>query len=147
MKIFGYWGRFDAPYVEVRFVCRRFGIDGKILFLIDLGASSTIISETDAQQLKIDYTPLKKLSKGMTGIGGSAKTYLMEGIELYFESDRGLYRPNMDHIFVIKNATRHDSKIKKLIPSLLGRDFLNQMALLVDKRQNLVLITDEVLTA
>jgi hypothetical protein len=79
----------------------------------------------------------------MAGIGGRAKTYFMDGIELYFESDRGLYCPNMDHIFVIKNAARHDLKIKQLIPSLLGRDFLNQMALLVDKRKNLVLITDE----
>jgi len=68
MKIFGYWGRFDAPYVEVRVVCKKFGIDRKIRFLID-------------------------------------------------------------------------------IPSLLGRDFLNQMALLVDHRNDLVLITDEVLTA
>jgi hypothetical protein len=138
MKIFGYWGRFDAPYVKVRFVCKRFGIDRKIRFLIDLGASSTIISENDAEKLKIDYTSLQKLPKGMTGIGGSAKTYLMEGIELYFESERGLYRPNMNHIFVIKNAAKRNSKIKQLIPSLLGRDFLNQMALLVDKRQNLV---------
>jgi len=103
MKIFGSWGRFDAPYVEARFVCRRFGIDAKILFL-------------------------------------------MEDIELYFESDRGFYRANHDHIFVIKDAHKRDRKVEKLIPSLLGRDFLNQMALLTDKRQNLVLITDEILT-
>jgi len=146
MKIFGYWGRFDAPYVKVRFVCKKFGIDGKIIFLIDLGSSSTVISETDAEKLKIDYAPLQKLSKGMTGIGGSAKTYLMEDIELYFESDRGFYRANHDHIFVIKNGAKRDSKIKQLIPSLLGRDFLNQMAVLAGKRHNLVLITDEVLT-
>lgn len=146
MKIFGYWGRFDAPYVEARVVCKKFGIDSKIRFLIDLGASSTIISEADAEKLKINYAPLQKLSQGMTGIGGSAKTYLMEGIELYFESDGGSYRANHDHVFVIKNDKKRDSKIKKLIPSLLGRDFLNQMALLTDKRQELVLITDEVLT-
>jgi hypothetical protein len=146
MKIFGYWGRFDAPYVKVRFVCKRFGIDRKIRFLIDLGASSTIISEKDAEKLKIDYTSLQKLPKGMAGIGGRAKTYFMDGVDLYFESDRGLYRPNKNHIFVIKNAAKRDLKIKQLIPSLLGRDFLNQMALLTDHRQDLVLITDEVLT-
>lgn len=67
MKIFGSWGRFDAPYVEARFVCRRFGIDGKILFLIDIGSSSTVISETDAKKLKIDYTSLQKLVKGNGG--------------------------------------------------------------------------------
>lgn len=81
------------------------------------------------------------------GIGGSAKTYWMEDIELYFESDRGFYRANHDHIFVIKDAHKRDRKVEKLIPSLLGRDLLNQMASAVDKRNNLVLITDEVLTA
>jgi hypothetical protein len=49
----------------------------------------------------------------------------------------------MDHVFVIKPAHKRDPEVQKLIPSILGRDFLNQMALLVDKRKDLVLITDE----
>lgn len=143
MRIQGYWGRFEAPHVKARFVCKKFGIDEVVAFMIDLGASATIISEKDALALGIDYAGLQKLRKGVTGIGGRAKTYLMEGIELYFKSDRGLYIANMDHVFVIKHAHKHDPEVEKLIPSLLGRDFLNQMALLVVKRKNLVLITDE----
>jgi hypothetical protein len=143
MKIRGYWGQFDAPYVRVRFICTRFGINGTIHFLIDLGASSTMISESDAKRLKIDYAQLKHLRSGMTGIGGKAKTYLMEGIELYFEADEGSYFANTSHIFVTRHAKSLDPESRKLIPSLLGRDFLNQMALLTDYRQDLVLITDE----
>ncbi len=143
MKIRGYWGRFDAPHVEVRFICQKFGIDAKVRFLIDIGASSTIISEKDAKKLKLDYASLQKLKTGMTGIGGSVVTYLINGVELYFQSDRGLYHANIDHVFAIKHAQKLGAKVKKFIPSLLGRDFLNQMAFLIDKRKDLVLITDE----
>jgi predicted aspartyl protease len=75
MKMRGYWGRFDAAYVDVRFVCKRFGIDEVVPFLIDLGASSTIISDKDAKNLGIDYNALQKLPRGVTGIGGRAKAY------------------------------------------------------------------------
>jgi hypothetical protein len=143
MKIRGYWGRFDAPFVKARFACKKFGINDVVNFMVDLGASSTIISDKDAQALGIAYAGLQKLSRGVTGIGGQVKTYLMKGIDLSFKSDLGLYRANMDHVFVIKQAQKRDPQAEKLIPSILGRDFLNQMALLVDKRKNLVLITDE----
>ncbi|MCI0614413.1 retroviral-like aspartic protease family protein [bacterium] len=143
MKIPGYWGRFDAAYVDVRFVSKKFGVDEIVPFLIDLGASSTIISDKDAQNLGIDYSRLQKLKKGVTGIGGRAKTYLMEEVDLFFDSDAGLYRAQMDHRLVIKHALKQGSKVGQVIPSLLGRDFLNQMALIVDKRKDLVLMTDE----
>ncbi|MCI0698059.1 retroviral-like aspartic protease family protein [candidate division KSB1 bacterium] len=146
MKIRGYWGRFDAPFVKAQFACKKFGINEIVDFMVDLGASCTIISDKDAQALGIDYASLQKLRKGVSGIGGQAKTYLLEEIELYFKSDLGLHRANMDHVFVIKQAHKRGPEVLKLIPSILGRDFLNQMALLVDKRNNLVLITDEVLT-
>jgi hypothetical protein len=76
-----------------------------------------------------------------------AKAYVMDGVELYFESDQGLYRANTNSVFVIKQAIERGSKIERVIPNLLGRDFLNQMALVVDRRNDFVLITDEVLTA
>jgi hypothetical protein len=130
MKIRGYWGRFEAAYVDIRFVSKKFGIDEIVPFLVDLGASSTIISDKDAQNLGIDYSRLQKLKKGVTGIGGRAKTFLMEEVDLFFDSDTGLHRAQMDHLLVIKYALKQGSKIGQVIPSLLGRDFLNQMALI-----------------
>jgi len=48
MKIKGYFGRFDAPFVKVRLVCAKFAIDSSIKLLIDTGASETVINDNDA---------------------------------------------------------------------------------------------------
>jgi hypothetical protein len=67
----------------------------------------------------------------------------MPETQLIFRSGKGNFDVNFYRLLVLQPASKTLSKTDKLIPSLLGRDFLNQMALLVDKRKNLVLITDE----
>jgi len=146
MRIQGYFGQFDAPYVKARIICKRLGIDDTIVFLVDLGASVTIIGPPDVERLGIPYDRLTKIRRGVSGVGGRAKTFLMPDAQLIFKSETGNYKADINHLFVLKSSSRTLSTDEKIIPSLLGRDFLNQMALLTDKRQNLVLITDEVLT-
>ncbi len=51
MRIRGRYRKPGAPYVKARIFCKRLGIDNTINFLIDLGASVTIISPRDAQRL------------------------------------------------------------------------------------------------
>ncbi len=96
--------------------------------------------------LVIRYNQLESIKAGVSGVGGRAKTCLMSETQLIFRAEKGNFEANFHHLLVLQPASKTLSKTEKLIPSLLGRDFLNQMALLVDKRNNLVLITDEVLT-
>jgi len=146
MRILGSFGQLGAPYVKARVICKRLGIDETLIFLVDLGASVTIISPLDAKFLGIPYNRITRVRRGVSGVGGRAKTYLMSDTQLIFKSETGNYKAGLNHLFVLKPGSRTLSTDEKLIPSLLGRDFLNQMALLVDNRHELVLITDEVLT-
>jgi hypothetical protein len=66
----------------------------------------------------------------------------MPETKIIFRAEKGNFEASFRHLLVLQPASKILSKTEKLIPSLLGRDFLNQMALLVDKRKNLVLITD-----
>jgi hypothetical protein len=147
MRIQGYFGQFDAPYVEARIICKQLGIDDAIILLVDLGASVTIIGPPDAERLGIPYHRLTRIRRGVSGVGGRAQTYLMADAQLIFKTKTRNFKADINRLFVLKSSSRKLSTSEKLIPNLLGRDFLNQMALLVDKRQNLVLITDEILTA
>jgi predicted aspartyl protease len=146
MRIQGYFGQFDAPYVKARIICKQLGIDEVIIFLVDLGAAVTLISPPDAERLGIPYHLLTKIRRGVSGVGGRAKTYLMPNAQLIFKTETGNFKASINRLFVLRASSRELSASEKLIPSLLGRDFLNQIALLTDKRQDLVLITDEVLT-
>ncbi len=146
MRIRGGYRKPDAPYIKARLVCKRLGIDNTVNFLVDLGAAVTIISPRDAQRLGIHYDQLKLIEGGVSGVGGLAKTCLMPKTQLIFRAETGNFAADFYRLFVLQPAAKILSKYERLIPSLLGRDFLNQMALLTDHRHNLVLITDEVLT-
>ena len=146
MRIRGQYRQFDAPYVRAKIVCKQFGIEKTINFLVDLGAAATIIGPRDAKRLRIPYDQFKLIEGGVSGVGGRAKTCLMPETQLIFRTETGKFEASFPHLFVLAPVAKTLSKEEKIIPSLLGRDFLNQMALLTDKRQELVLITDEVLT-
>jgi predicted aspartyl protease len=126
---------FGTPYVVVQIKCINLEIIATIRFLVDTGASRTVISDKDAVKLGIDYNKLKKLEDGMIGIGGQVETFLMDNVELLFKSDGGIHVEKLD-ILVLKHREM-DEKIKK-IPSLLGRDIMNRYALSLNAKRNLV---------
>jgi len=146
MRIRGYYRQLDAPYMRAKIVCKQFGIEKTVNFLVDLGAAATIIGPRDAKRLRIPYNQLKLVEGGVSGVGGRAETCLMPETQLVFRIETGNFEASFHHLLVLEPVAKTLSKDERLIPSLLGRDFLNQMALLTDKRQNLVLITDEFLT-
>lgn len=145
MRIEGYFGRFGAPYIETAFICEKFGIKKSIKFLVDSGASRTIISENDAIRMGIDYSKLEKLEEGMTGVGGIADAYLLKNVELVFLTKKEIYIEKMDDILVIKHEIKDKlmEERMKWIPSLLGRDILDKFTIFINKKKEIVLITDE----
>jgi hypothetical protein len=41
MRLEGYWGEFEAPYVSAILICEVLGLRKPVEFLIDIGASRT----------------------------------------------------------------------------------------------------------
>jgi hypothetical protein len=146
MKIKGFF-RADnnAPYVAATLVQDEFQLGKDVWFLVDSGASATIIADKDALSLGIDYSKLQRLQEGMTGIGGTVETFVLPSVKLVFSTEDGSYEEDMEQIYVLRHPIT--SSIQKArverIPSLLGRDFLNKYAILMKHSDDVVLITDE----
>ena len=145
MKIKGVWGEFDAPYVRALFICEGLNLKEHIEFLIDSGASRTTILDNDAIMLGIDHDHLEKSVEGTIGIGGVVDTYIIPKVTLIFRTSTGIHEEVFDKLFTLKHKprdTREEGRIKR-IPSLLGRDFLNKHSLFLNKKKDVVIISDE----
>ena len=114
-------------------VIPRLNISGKVNFLIDTGADSTLLGPADAFRLGIDIALLPRgaISRG---VGGASETVQAQGMVLF-----------EDHSFpltlrILAPRTRRQQEIRHSIPSLLGRDVLSQFALFFEERTNRVLL-------
>jgi hypothetical protein len=141
VEIRGFFRKEDnAAYVIATFLSKELNIHSPVRFLIDTGASRTIISDMDAIKLGIDHSLLQRFKAGTAGIGGVVDTYFIQNVKLIFKTQEGAHVEKMEEIFVLKHKIR-DERIKR-IPSLLRRDILNRYQLLLDRRSNKVIITD-----
>jgi hypothetical protein len=77
MKIRGYFDLLGRARVKARIVCQKPPAYGDIRFLIDTGASRTILAEGDIAELRINYRELQKLPRGLLGFGGRIDTYFI----------------------------------------------------------------------
>ena len=144
MKIQGYFDISGRARVKVRVVCQKLQVDGDIEFLIDTGASRTVLAEGDTEGLEINYEDIHKLPKGLLGFGGRVDTYVIDDAELLFESDEGVYREHLRPLFVAKHEIK-DKQLQermKQLPSVLGCDILDKFAFIRDRRKEIVIITD-----
>ncbi len=145
MKIAGYWGEFEAPYVSAVLICEILDLRKPVEFLIDTGASRTTILDSDAVRLGIDYGKLQKFEPGTAGIGGVVATFIIPSARLLFRTENGFYKEELKEIFVLNHVVEEgeiEERIRRL-PSLLGRDVLNKYGLVLLKSEQLVVITDE----
>ncbi len=81
MKIEGYFDysfRPVAPCINAVLIIESLKVQEEISFLIDTGASSTILLDKDVDIIGLELDNLKKADKQITGIGGSIDTYLIE---------------------------------------------------------------------
>jgi len=145
VRIYGTWGPFEAPYVRVILSCPSFFIQSPVIFLIDSGASRTTILDSDAARMRIDYSKLKRFEQGTTGIGGIVDTYILPDVTLTFRTPDGLHEERFKEIFVLKHGTQDDKTLERVrkLPSLLGRDVINKYELVLNRREEIVLLSDE----
>ena len=141
MKIRGFFdSKFDAPWTVGTIIKKELDISDSVRFLIDTGASRTVISDSDAERLKIDYEKLTKLKEWMVGVGGTVDTYSVKNVKIVFISENSYHTEKLNEILVLKHKVLTE-QIKR-IPSLLGRDFLNKYSLILDRKKNKVVISD-----
>ena len=117
-----------------------------INFLIDTGATHTIIAAADATRLGLSYdrrrrpilnnTPLTR-AEDASGVGGILKLYELDSIYITIisstNSSQERHTEYIDKIFVAEPAYQHES--------LMGMDLLKRFKLLVDPSGLLVDLT------
>ena len=72
--------------------------------------------------------------------------YVIDDVELLFESDEGVYIEHLRPLFVAKHEIK-DKQLRermKQLPSVLGCDILDKFAFIRDRRKEIVIITDHV---
>jgi hypothetical protein len=145
MRIQGVWGAFGAAYVRAIVVSDNLQASRHVRFLIDTGASRTTILDADAVRLGIRYDQLQKFAAGTTGIGGVVDTYVIPDVKLLFIADGNIHEEQLPQLFVLRHAPKSVEEAERInkIPSLLGRDVFSKYRLILDRPENLVVITDQ----
>ena len=97
-------------------------ITGRVIFLVDTGASSTCLHPSDSVNLGIDLTQLDYTSSSR-GVGGIADYSPQDAYLLFSSDEAGVWR-RLD--LQIAKPADHNQRL----PSLLGRDILSQWTML-----------------
>ena len=135
MKINGYFDlefKPKAPFIDAIVISSQARLYHKIRFLIDSGASMTILLDKDVKDSEVDLSKLKMMEKGVSGIGGTIRTHMIEDARIVFEVEEGFYERDLSLFVGIHNLSKMDKETQKSIlvmPSLLGREVLNEFDL------------------
>ena len=112
------WG-FLPTFLEIK----DLNLGGRVNFLLDTGAGETMLSEKDGQRIGLDYKNFPK-GRDAQGVGGKANTWKIDKeITLYIPIiGREIYEVAKKNIEVIEESTE-----KKVLPSVLGLEFLEEL--------------------
>ena len=141
VRINGHFGIGEAAYVSALVSHKDLSIAGWVSFLIDTGASRTIILDGDARALNLAYESLQRYQPGAVGVGGVVETYIVENCTLTFSSDSGDYIEPVPILYVLRHR-RVDRRVERL-PSLLGRDIINKYNMVYSRPGGSVFLTDQ----
>ena len=117
----------DAPYFLVTLKSKWF--EEKVWLLADTGAARTTILDLDLQQLDPKKVILEPAPTPLIGIGGSVRSFVVQDVDIVFESDKGDFLLYQDIWAIQHDLNRlppeEVSRILRL-PSVLGRDIINR---------------------
>ena len=126
----GHFGE-RRPRVVVRLQFPRFRKDTHVSFVVD--ADQSLLSEWDAtNKLGIDYDHLNGYTR-CEGVGGSLGVY-PEDAMLIFEDRKG--RRLAFNVEINVAEQKLDAGLQ--LPSLLGRDILDEFQLMIDRKRDIL---------
>ena len=136
MAIIGYYPTgfhtLPAPYVQAAVLIPKIPSQGLVNFLIDTGADNTTLSLLDIERIALDYRKLNLRSPvPVKGIAGEVFFYQVQAVIMFRDENNDLYAFNMD-IHIPKRGDRRKINEQRQLPSILGRDIINQCKLTVD---------------
>ena len=117
--ISGYFGRAGIPYVSGNLRFPRLGVSTAVEFLVDTGASSTVIHPPDIQGLSL---PLDLLAyrRPMHGVGGVSGFFFERAVLRFTDADRSTV-----YTYRLAIGIAEPNAVNRNYPSLLGRDILD----------------------
>ncbi len=125
----------SEPMLEAYVELPRMGVWGKVKFLVDTGADRTTLYPGQDNSVHINYSTLRpETLRTSAGIGGSDR-YYGESARLVFPEgeERAL------SCFLNIDIWQPDpSRFDQILPSLLGRDFLNLCDVRLNHAANIV---------
>ena len=123
-------GWFDTrarPKVRARLVIPRFGVSGRIDFLIDTGATVTTLHPDDGRRISCPFDELQD-PRNMVGVGGSNQYFQeMAVVVLYGRASTHTFEIEMLVSKPQPPSASNPRPVVNRLPSLLGRDVLNRM--------------------
>lgn len=128
MRILGYinYGyRPPAPFVTAVIVFHQLNVEARLPFLLDTGASNTIVLWGDVKRLGIDASKLKPERK-FSGLGGLIEAKSITST-VNFRSEKGELVEEKVEVYIVAGACPHPKL--SLLPSILGRDVINRYVL------------------
>jgi predicted aspartyl protease len=123
-------GRFGdtttTPFIEASVHFPRLDLRGYVSFLVDTGASGTVLMPLDSRKLAVNFSLLKNRKTSRT-VGGPADGYMEEAVLGFLDRDKSTI-----FAYEIEIQIFEPTRDNAALPSLLGRDVLNQWRLVVD---------------
>ena len=117
-------GSFDAPtgrpYIEGRLLIPKLSIRSNVSWCVDTGADNTVLLPTDGDRMRIDYSLLTEEEEPSVGLGGATYSYVESAIVMFNEPGKAIHAYQIDLLIVEPDPDL------MILPSILGRDILNQ---------------------
>ncbi len=122
-----------SPLITAVVEIPNLGVMASVEFLVDTGAMRTVLHPRDALKFGIDIVTYAAdaCPRTFSGGGGDA-SYGVEDAILHFKNAKTNLRTFIGPL----DPCQFDLALNKNVPSLLGRDFLNQGRLNVDYENN-----------
>jgi hypothetical protein len=125
-----YVGSSLRPVIDAHRSIPSIKAGGFVQFLIDTGADCTTITPADGKRLRVDFNKLTDEDHSI-GYTGSTVDFICQGIVTFAEIGIVEYEYDIE-----LRLTKPDPNIPELLllPSLLGRDILNQWQMSFDPK-------------
>ena len=128
-------GNPPAPFIGARVYLLSQKLAFDLDFLLDTGADATMLSPGDVFKFGVDVGALTGQERFYTGIGGSMRMVQEDARIIFYDEDAGEWHGLFTTLLI---ATPENAGPLTRLPSILGRDILNDYLCTLDARQGKV---------